>query len=204
MGDHWHYIRGGNQAGPVSAAELKQLASTGQISPTDLVWKDGLSDWVPAAKVKGLFGPQSEVSGTSNSAPRPVGAISTSCSNCGASLRAGARFCSNCGAPTSRQGGVPLFACPACGRKVSSQAEACPGCGQPTFEYCSVEWYKNSNGGGSRGHADRIEELLQDGWKVVDENTVTEEFPESSHGRGDDYWVETTTCKLARSLLKGG
>ena len=55
MGEQWHYARAGKQSGPVSAAELKQLASSGHLSPTDMVWKEGMSSWVPAEKVKRLF-----------------------------------------------------------------------------------------------------------------------------------------------------
>ena len=39
----------------MSDSDLKRLANTGVLNPTDLVWKDGLGDWVPASKVKGLF-----------------------------------------------------------------------------------------------------------------------------------------------------
>ena len=51
----WHYARGGQQLGPVSSAKLKHLASTGQLSATDLIWKDGWEDWREAASIKGLF-----------------------------------------------------------------------------------------------------------------------------------------------------
>ncbi len=55
MSEQWYYARAGKQAGPVSAAELKQLASAGQLSPTDHVWKNGMAKWELATKVKGLF-----------------------------------------------------------------------------------------------------------------------------------------------------
>lgn len=51
----WHYSRNGNQVGPVAAADLKRLASTGQLSPSDLIWKEGWEDWKPAGAIKGLF-----------------------------------------------------------------------------------------------------------------------------------------------------
>jgi hypothetical protein len=55
MGEQWHYSRGGKTVGPVSALELKRLASSGQLAPTDLVWKEGMPDWVAADQLKGLF-----------------------------------------------------------------------------------------------------------------------------------------------------
>lgn len=51
----WMYFVDGQQHGPVSSQELRQLAAAGKLSPTDLVWREGLADWAPAAKLKGLF-----------------------------------------------------------------------------------------------------------------------------------------------------
>ena len=55
MANPWYYTRNGTPKAPVTSAELKRLAELGEISPTDNVWKDGMNDWVPAAKIKGLF-----------------------------------------------------------------------------------------------------------------------------------------------------
>jgi hypothetical protein len=55
MSVQYHYSRGGQSFGPVSVEQLRQLASAGQISATDLVWRDGLAEWVPAGRLKGLF-----------------------------------------------------------------------------------------------------------------------------------------------------
>jgi hypothetical protein len=70
MSTEWHYTRDGQQLGPVSAAQIKQLAASGQLRPDDLVWKEGMADWSPAARIKGLFTPAP----TSATAPgaRPV------------------------------------------------------------------------------------------------------------------------------------
>src|SRR3954449_8797857 len=55
MGQTFHYIDGGGEeVGPVSAAELKQAASDGRLRPTGKVRKEG-GGWTPAAQVKGLF-----------------------------------------------------------------------------------------------------------------------------------------------------
>ncbi len=55
MGDQWHYSRGGKQCGPVSAAELKRLAASGELFQTDMVWTEGMAAWSPATSVRGLF-----------------------------------------------------------------------------------------------------------------------------------------------------
>ena len=51
----WWYAQGDQQLGPVSPAELRQLATSGTLTPADLVWREGMPQWAPAAKVKGLF-----------------------------------------------------------------------------------------------------------------------------------------------------
>jgi hypothetical protein len=65
----WHYTLNGQPvADPVNAAQLKQLASSGKLKPTDLVWQDGMLEWAPAASVKGLF-PPDKILGDSSAAP---------------------------------------------------------------------------------------------------------------------------------------
>src|SRR5437763_6612267 len=55
---HWYYTReGGPKQGPVTGRTLRQLAATGELSPTDRVWKDGLEKAVRARRLKGLFVP---------------------------------------------------------------------------------------------------------------------------------------------------
>jgi hypothetical protein len=51
----WYYASGGQQRGPVKTAQLKQMATAGDLKPDDLVWCDGMANWSPASTVKGLF-----------------------------------------------------------------------------------------------------------------------------------------------------
>ncbi|EIL97930.1 GYF domain-containing protein [Rhodanobacter thiooxydans] len=51
----WWYAKGDQRQGPYTAAELKALVASGQIAATDMVWKEGLANWVPASSVAGLF-----------------------------------------------------------------------------------------------------------------------------------------------------
>ena len=44
--DQWYYVREGQQAGPVEATRLVQLLATGEVRRDELVWKDGMADWV--------------------------------------------------------------------------------------------------------------------------------------------------------------
>jgi hypothetical protein len=57
----WYYARWGQQQGPVTSQQLHSLAQAGQLSPNDLVWKEGLPNWVEASRVRGLFGEDGEV-----------------------------------------------------------------------------------------------------------------------------------------------
>ncbi len=51
----WYYARQGKQSGPVPQSELERLAEAGEFDPqTDLVWRDGMTDWLPAAQVPQL------------------------------------------------------------------------------------------------------------------------------------------------------
>jgi hypothetical protein len=52
----WYYMQSGNQLGPISFDELKAIADSGTIDRRkDLLWCDGMSDWVPAGEVEGIF-----------------------------------------------------------------------------------------------------------------------------------------------------
>lgn len=50
----WYYSKNGTQLGPVEQSELQSKISTGEVSPSDLVWREGLADWQPAAQVAEL------------------------------------------------------------------------------------------------------------------------------------------------------
>lgn len=51
----WYYARDGREQGPVTFAQLQQLAAYGELQPHDLVWAEGMADWIEAAQVAGLF-----------------------------------------------------------------------------------------------------------------------------------------------------
>jgi hypothetical protein len=56
MADDWYYTQSNERKGPVSPAKLRAMADDGWLTPDDLVWKTGMPNWVPAGKVRGLFG----------------------------------------------------------------------------------------------------------------------------------------------------
>src|SRR5205085_6133057 len=55
----WYYTRGGQQVSPVSAEELRRLASAGQVAREELVWREGMTEWQPLHAVAELQPPSS-------------------------------------------------------------------------------------------------------------------------------------------------
>ena len=55
MAAEWYYTTNKQQMGPVSWDELRQLATQGLLRPNDLVWTDGMPEWVKANGQAGLF-----------------------------------------------------------------------------------------------------------------------------------------------------
>lgn len=45
---NWYYARGGNRFGPMPISQLKALAESGHVQPSDLLWSDGMPGWTRA------------------------------------------------------------------------------------------------------------------------------------------------------------
>jgi hypothetical protein len=57
MASEWFYTRDHTSYGPVSSVQLQALARSGQLSPTDVVWRQGMAKWTPARTMNELFPP---------------------------------------------------------------------------------------------------------------------------------------------------
>lgn len=56
MAELWFYTRGGKQAPqPVPTEELQRLARDGGLRPSDLVWREGMAQWIRAGAAPNLF-----------------------------------------------------------------------------------------------------------------------------------------------------
>ena len=66
----WWYAREDEQLGPVSPADLRRLAGGRRSAPADLVWREGMAEWAPAARIKGLF-PDGREAAEDGSPPQP-------------------------------------------------------------------------------------------------------------------------------------
>jgi uncharacterized RDD family membrane protein YckC len=67
----WYYVANGQQAGPVEDAELQNLVAAGAVTRETLVWRAGMSNWLPLASAAGT------------AAPGPPDQPSETCLNCG-------------------------------------------------------------------------------------------------------------------------
>ena len=47
----WYYSKNGTQLGPVEEVDLRSKLATGEVSPSDLIWREGMTDWQPVARV---------------------------------------------------------------------------------------------------------------------------------------------------------
>lgn len=46
----WFIARNGNQHGPLTDDQFRSITHQGQLLPGDLIWREGLTDWIPAAQ----------------------------------------------------------------------------------------------------------------------------------------------------------
>jgi hypothetical protein len=60
MAAEWYYTTNKTQMGPVSWPELRELADVGILKPHDMVWSDGMVEWVKAINQGGLFAEEAE------------------------------------------------------------------------------------------------------------------------------------------------
>jgi hypothetical protein len=67
---NWFYAENGSQRGPVDDTQLDQLVAGGAITPSTLVWHEGMANWMPYAQAR------PEAAGT----PSMIGLV---CAGCG-------------------------------------------------------------------------------------------------------------------------
>ena len=56
MTERWWYTRDGRREGPVPRERLVDLVRAGWLGPTDMVWSEGMADWIPAGSLEWLCG----------------------------------------------------------------------------------------------------------------------------------------------------
>lgn len=69
---NWYCNVRGQQSGPLTDDAFRRLALSGQLQPADLVWQEGMPQWVPAMTVRGLFAPAPQQAMPGPFAPTPA------------------------------------------------------------------------------------------------------------------------------------
>ncbi len=76
MAEAWYCLIGGRQSGPLSAAQLREMAGDGRLLPEDSLRNGPSGPWVPAVQVKGLFSGHAAAD-TAGALPARTGGSST-------------------------------------------------------------------------------------------------------------------------------
>jgi hypothetical protein len=69
---NWYYAQHGEQKGPIDQAAIQNLYQNGQINPQDLVWQEGMPDWVKAETVLSLGTTSSPLASPANLTSTPT------------------------------------------------------------------------------------------------------------------------------------
>ena len=98
---NWFYANAGQQVGPIEDDEFARLTREGIIQPATLVWREGMANWEPLAKVRPAPVPPPVALG--GAAAPPIASPEPRCSNCGGIFPAddlmlieGVMVCPNC------------------------------------------------------------------------------------------------------------
>jgi hypothetical protein len=77
MASQWYFDRDGERQGPVTSQQLRAMASRGLVTPSTLVWRDGLDEWTPASKIPGLFDHKASEAGRTEDVQQPAGTVAS-------------------------------------------------------------------------------------------------------------------------------
>jgi hypothetical protein len=53
---NWYYSKNNQQFGPINIDTIRSLYATGQLSPNDLVWTEGMNQWLAASNIPAITG----------------------------------------------------------------------------------------------------------------------------------------------------
>ncbi|MDA0768518.1 MAG: GYF domain-containing protein [Verrucomicrobia bacterium] len=71
----WYYAKHGKQEGPVDLATLQGKFQSGELAPTDLVWREGMAEWTAVGSVAEVSAVPGAAAGeaavASSAAPNP-------------------------------------------------------------------------------------------------------------------------------------
>lgn len=80
----WYFMQGGQQTGPISDADFRQMIASGQVNALTMIWKEGMANWVQAGSVPelaGAFPTAGQPTGQSAGMPPAPGAYAPAAAN---------------------------------------------------------------------------------------------------------------------------
>ena len=92
----WYCAANGVQQGPIPRSQLLSLIRAGRLTEADLVFRDGMADWVAAGEAAEIASAFGSVGG----GQRSLG-MDAFCRECGSAVSKKAKLCPKCGAPTT-------------------------------------------------------------------------------------------------------
>ena len=75
MGMLWHYVQNGRSLGPVPEEQLKALLASGALRPEDLVWHEGMANWIAARSIPELQPPVAPIPLQANAYAAPQASL---------------------------------------------------------------------------------------------------------------------------------
>lgn len=87
----WYYAENNERRGPIEDAAFQTLVNSGTIKPETLVWRDGLSEWIPFSQAAGSVSAAAPI--TSSPVASPAGSVDAAVT----SPVSAAAACSQCG-----------------------------------------------------------------------------------------------------------
>jgi hypothetical protein len=54
----WFYAKNNERKGPVSASQLRSMVVSGEVAGSDLVWCEGMGNWIPASEIQDFDSPR--------------------------------------------------------------------------------------------------------------------------------------------------
>jgi uncharacterized RDD family membrane protein YckC len=79
----WYYAENNERRGPIEDAAFQSLVASGTINANTLVWRDGMTDWVPFSQASGAPGAAPAVTGSPLAAGGEPNTSAAACSQCG-------------------------------------------------------------------------------------------------------------------------
>ncbi len=130
MSGNWYVLVNGEEIGPLSDAQFREMAVNGQLGPMSSVRKGQSESWVLAKNVRGLFQQNSATNTAASQAhsPDPHSTPAAPKASTTSDARPEPESIKAASSRTSR-----LVACPDCGASLSRNANSCPKCGRPFF-----------------------------------------------------------------------